>query len=164
MIINCFYGGPASGKSTMAATKFAEAKINHINCELVSEYVKQWAWENRKPVSLDQFYFFAKQSRKEYSLLGKVDEIFTDSPVSLTAYYTKVMGNRKQSLLFNEIYRFYETTMLNSGCVFKHIWVKRGNYTYNPIGRFHTEEEALAIDIDMRSFLTEELGIILQDC
>lgn len=164
MIINCFYGGPGSGKSTTAATKYADAKIRQVNCELVCEYIKQWAWENRKPVSLDQFYFFAQQSRKEYSLLGKVDEIFTDSPVSITVYYTKVVGNREQSLLFKEMFRFYEKSMIEHGCVFKHFWVKRGNHTYNPNGRIHTEKEALAIDIDMRTFLNEELGIILQDC
>ena len=164
MIINCFYGGPGSGKSTMAASKYTDAKIRQVNCELVGEYVKQWAWENRKPVSLDQFYFFAKQSRKEYSLIGKVDEIFTDSPISIIVYYSKVMGSREQSLLFKEMYRFYEKSMIDAGCVFRHIWVKRGNHTYNPHGRFHTEKEALDIDIDMRSFLNEELGIILQDC
>ena len=161
MIINCYYGGPGAGKSTKAMELCADAKKEQRNVELVTEYVKQWVWENRKPVSLDQFYFFAKQSRKEYSLIGKVDEIFTDSPVSLIAYYTKVFGTTAQKNLFIEMYKFYESNMTEQGCSFNHFWVHRKDRPYMPHGRFQTEEQAKEIDIDMRIFLAKEIGIQL---
>jgi len=39
------WAGPGTGKSTMAASIFAELKWNKIDCELVSEYAKQIVWE-----------------------------------------------------------------------------------------------------------------------
>ena len=81
-VIN-FYGGPGAGKSVSAAQLFATLKAKKEKVELIQEVAKQWAWERRRPVSLDQFYFFGLQSRKEYSLFENVDFIITDSPVGL---------------------------------------------------------------------------------
>jgi tRNA uridine 5-carbamoylmethylation protein Kti12 len=79
--------GPGVGKSTVAAKLFAALKCDHKSVELCTEYVKSWAWENRKPVDFDQFFFFGKQSRRECSLFGNVDLVVTDAPVLLTSYY-----------------------------------------------------------------------------
>ncbi len=45
-IIN-LYGGPGAGKSTSAAYLYYLLKCQQENVELVREYVKKWAWENR---------------------------------------------------------------------------------------------------------------------
>lgn len=41
------WGGPGSGKSTMAAEIYARLKRQLCNVEMVREYVKGWAWEGR---------------------------------------------------------------------------------------------------------------------
>ncbi len=160
-VIN-FYGGPGTGKSTSAAMVFSELKQAGVNCELVQEYVKQWAWEERKPVSLDQFYFFGKQSRKEYSLFGRVETIITDSPVSLCAYYCKVFGTKEQADLFIEMTKTYYSLAAKQGNDYQHVWLRRVK-PYNPKGRFQNEQEARDIDVDMKDFLTNTLGLRLTE-
>lgn len=157
-IVVSLYGGPGTGKSTSAAHLFAELKMAGVNAELVQEYVKQWAWEDRKPVTLDQFYFFGKQSRKEYSLFGKVDTVVTDSPVSLCAYYTHLYGSKEQDSLFQDMTKTYYNMAKNTGNHHVHIWLNRVK-AYNPAGRFQTEEQARDIDNDMRNFLTRNVGL-----
>ena len=158
-VIN-LYGGPGTGKSTSAALLFSLLKNNNYNSELVQEYVKQWAWEERHPVKYDQFYFFGKQSRKEYSLFKNVDIIVTDSPISLCGYYTKVYGTPEQTVLFNHMAKTYYNMVKDDGVDYVHIWLNRVK-AYNPKGRFQTEDEAKAIDKDMKEYLTKDLGLTL---
>lgn len=162
LVIN-FYGGPGTGKSTSAAAAFAHLKQLGISCELVTEYVKQWAWENRKPVNLDQFYIFGKQARKEYSLHTKVDVIITDSPVSLCAYYTKIFGTEEQASCFKTMTKTYYNTVDQDGHEYFHVWLNRLK-AYDPKGRFQTEAEARQIDGDMRMFVQNDLGLTLTPC
>lgn len=158
----CFYGGPGTGKSTTAAWFFALLKSAGYNAELVQEYVKQWAWEDRKPVTLDQFYFFGKQSRKEYSLFKNVDVIVTDSPASLVAYYAKIFGTPEQAEVFSQMTKLYYKMAADYGHTHIHIWLKRVK-PYNPKGRFQNEEEAKAIDADMKIMVKNDLGITLHE-
>lgn len=150
-VIN-LYGGPGTGKSTNAARLFTLLKDSHKNAELVTEYVKQWAWENRKPVDYDQFYFFGKQARKEYSLFGKVDYIVTDSPTLLTSYYASVYGTEEQKSLFRDMSSTYYKMCSDKGVEHIHVFLKRDKL-YNPAGRFQTEAEAKAIDEDLKKYL-----------
>lgn len=150
-VIN-LYGGPGAGKSTSAARLFALLKESGIETELISEYVKQWAWEERKPVNYDQFYFFGKQARKEYSLFGKVDYIVTDSPVALCGYYSKVFGKPEQAECFNQMISTYYNMCLKDGVEHINVFLKRVK-PYNPLGRFQTEEEARKIDSDLCEYI-----------
>ena len=85
----CFYGGPGCGKSTLAAKVFSALKQEHYDVELVSEYIKTWAHQKRKPTSWDQLYVFGKQVHSEDIILQNVKYIVTDSPILLnTAYST----------------------------------------------------------------------------
>lgn len=154
VVIN-LYGGPGTGKSTSAAWLFALLKNHNINAELVQEYVKQWAWEDRKPVNYDQFYLFGKQSRKEYTLFNKVDVIVTDSPVSLCTYYASVYGTPDQCETFKVMNKTYYKMVEDSGHRYLHIWLNRTK-PYNPKGRFQNEQEAKDIDSDMKSFMKEQ--------
>lgn len=148
------YGGPGSGKSTSAARLFALLKQSGITTELVQEYVKSWAWENRKPVTYDQFYFFGKQSRKEYSLFGKVDVLVTDSPLALCAYYAKVFGTPETADLFEAMVKHYFVMCKESGVTHSHYFLNRTK-AYDPKGRFQTEEEARKMDADQRIYLAK---------
>lgn len=88
-IINLF-GGPGSGKSTIAAMLFSIIKMHHKKCELVTEYAKHLVWEDRTNVlEDDQFYIAAKQNRRIFILQDKVDYVIVDSPLILVNMYTK---------------------------------------------------------------------------
>ena len=84
-----FLAGPGAGKSTVAARLFGELKAKGYDVEQVSEYIKKWAYEGKKPQSFDQLYAFAKQLRNEETLLRCVPLIITDSPLIVNVAYTK---------------------------------------------------------------------------
>lgn len=159
LVIN-LYGGPGTGKSTTATGVFSALKKAGVNAEYVSEYVKQWAWEDRKPVNYDQFYFFGKQARKEYSLFKNVDVIITDSPISLCAYYAELFGTKGQSKLFKDMTKTFYEMVSNDNHEYIHIWLNRVK-PYNPKGRFQTAEEALEIDSSMKELMKDDLNINL---
>ncbi len=159
-IINIL-GGPGVGKSTIAAKVFSMLKEQGKEAEYVSEYVKGWAWEKRTPVNYDQFYFFAKQARREYPYFGKVDVIVSDAPVLLTSYYAQVYGTPQQAALFRSMYLTYADMCQKDGHSMKHYFLRRAN-PYNPEGRFQTEADANNIDVELRRFV-RELGVMVID-
>jgi len=155
-VIN-LYGGPGTGKTTNRARLFTYFKDAGINTEEVKEYVKMWAWEDRKPVNFDQFYIFGKQARSEYPLFGKVDYIITDSPVALGGYYAEVFGTPFQSTCFRQMVQVYYDMCAQKGVTHTHVFLNRVK-PYNPKGRFQNEEEAINIDGEMKHYL-KSLGI-----
>jgi hypothetical protein len=72
----------------VAARLFGELKAKGYDVEQVSEYIKKWAYEGRKPHSFDQLYAFSKQLRNEETLLRCVPLIITDSPLIVNVAYT----------------------------------------------------------------------------
>jgi RecA/RadA recombinase len=155
-VIN-LYGGPGTGKSTVAAEIFVALKQKGVNAELVNEYVKQWAWENRTPVKYDQFYFFGKQTRKEYSLFGKVAVAVSDSPAAICGVYAQLYGTPHQAVLFRSMVLTYLDMVRENGQNYVHVFLERVK-PYNAAGRFQTEDQAKDVDVVMKRYL-EELGI-----
>ena len=70
-IVN-YFGAPNSGKSVQAALYFTKMKQKGYNCELVTEYVKEWAWEQRPITKYDQLFIVVNQMRRETILFNKV--------------------------------------------------------------------------------------------
>jgi hypothetical protein len=153
LVVN-LYAGPGAGKSTTAAKIFALLKDAGQNVELVSEYVKQWAWEKKTPIDYDQFYLFAKQAKSEYRLFDKVDIIITDAPVLLTCYYAQVFGSPDQAVLFRSMILQYLRMCADKGQTYKHYFLKRTK-AYDPRGRFQDEAGAKQIDEDLKRYLSE---------
>ncbi len=152
-IIN-LYGGPGSGKSTSAAFIYYLLKSQGKNVELVREYVKDWAWDQRSMTAYDQIYFLGKQVRRESMLYGKVDYVITDSPVMMNLYYAQ----RYCSLVLSEGIRdatiaFYRQAT-EDGHKHVHILLER-NKPYMSEGRYQTEEEAKEIDVGLKRLLEE---------
>jgi hypothetical protein len=127
-------------------------KERGMHCELIPEYVKTLAWQDRKPVNFDQFYFFGKQSHWEARLAGKVDYVVTDAPSILSAYYTQVFGEPSTAAIFRAMALEFRRMMMAEDHSFLDIFLVRKS-KYDPRGRFQTEQEALAIDSDLLSFL-----------
>lgn len=81
------WGGPSTGKSTVAAGLFSQLKVKGLSVELVPEYIKQWAYEGKQPKSFDRVFLCANQMHSENRLLPYVDLIVSDSPLLLIGAY-----------------------------------------------------------------------------
>jgi nicotinamide riboside kinase len=136
-------GGSGTGKSTTAAGLFYEMKKQGLDVELVNEYVKKWAWNNRQVGAYDQIYIFGKQAKSEYDLYGKVDYIITDSPLLLSPIYERYYNN-ESSVVESSVFKHLEKAR-NSGVEHVNFLINRTK-PFNPKGRYETEESAVRVD------------------
>lgn len=151
-VIN-LYGGPGTGKSTLAAAIFAELKFRGINCEYVQEYAKDKAWEfgtnhlGVPKVFRAQEYIFGKQHFRLRRCAQDVDVIVTDCPLFLGLIYTpEDFPLPSLRPLIREAYELYDN--LN-------IFLVRTK-AYNPKGRFQTEDKAKELDVDVKNMLDKQ--------
>lgn len=147
-VINLF-GASGVGKSTTAAATFAKFKLSGKHTELVSEYVKCWAWEQRLPGKFDQVYLFGKQARRESILYGKVDYVITDSPLWLSSFYEQRYVGRE--IIAPAVKNFMEYAR-DHNVVHYNFWLKR-NKPYDTRGRFESEEGSRENQLLLREFL-----------
>jgi len=157
IIIN-FFGAPNSGKSVEASQYFVDMKKQGKNCELISEYVKEWAWEERVINKYDQMFIVAHQMRRETILFDKVDYIITDSPVLLGVFYDEYYNNHQLARLsILEYVRLREAQGIKS----INYWLEYKGYE-NDNGRYHKKEDSMQINIKMKQWL-KDLNIDLKD-
>lgn len=149
----CLYGGPGAGKSTTAAFLFALCKVRGLNVELVREYIKDWVWEGRTITPGDQLYIFAKQSRRERILFKDTDLIITDSPIWLSPIYERKFD--VEPFVTEIAIEKQLGVAAKAGFRYMHFILNR-NVPYQQQGRFQTEDEAKAIDTEIRSLLTRK--------
>lgn len=149
-VINLF-GGSGIGKSTTAAHLFAEMKYRGLHCELVREYVKTWAWQNKRVGPFDQMYLLGKQSKYESILYGKVDYIITDSLLLLCPIYERYYSGKE--LVGPAALNFIEDAKTKG---VEHInFLLTRNKHFDPRGRYETEDQARKVDDVVRAYLTE---------
>lgn len=151
LVVNLF-GSSGLGKSTLAAEIFVDLKKSGASVELVTEYVKSWAWEQRSPVGLENsLYIFAKQLRREAILYGKVDTIITDCPLGLCAAYEQFYEPGRT--IVHDLFRATRKHQIDSGRV-KHLdFHLMRQFPYKKEGRYETEEEALRVDQIIRQMV-----------
>jgi nicotinamide riboside kinase len=142
IVVN-FYGGPGTGKSTMAAAIFSELKSRGINCELVTEYAKKKVWEESHMVFEFQLYISAKQMYSMFTVAKHVDIVITDSPIIMASVYAK--NDKLVSAILKREHAKYNNI---------EIFLKRVK-EYNPKGRLQTEGEAKAKDIQIKNLLNK---------
>jgi hypothetical protein len=147
-----FYGGPGSGKSTLAAATFAELKRDGVNCELVFEYVKSWAWESRSPSKYDELYIFGQQVRRETLLYGKVDVVLTDRPLRLSGFYARHFGQDGLAYAMDVACDELQKAARLDGHQFVDVFVTPSS-EYDPAGRYQTADEAADLGRRMRAIL-----------
>lgn len=141
-------GGPASGKSTIAAQVFAELKHRHYEVELVTEVAKDMVWDEHYFAMENQIYMLGQQYHRIHRLLGKVDYIVTDAPILLELYYGRTMPKSFLDLVM-DLHR--KTPSLN-------VFLKRPS-AYSAKGRQQTKEQAIQVDKDLRSAM-DSRGIL----
>jgi hypothetical protein len=144
LLIN-LYGGPGSGKSTGAAYIFSQLKLDGIDCEYVSEFIKDKIWEDNKAVYANQFYITAKQSFKISRTKDKVDVVVTDSPIFMGGYYA--MNDPIYGGDYVNVLKRVQAQYPSSNYFIKR--VKK----YNPNGRFQNEEQAIQVCNDIEDYL-----------
>ena len=145
------FGGPCSGKSTLAARLFAELKMMGMDVENCTEHVKRWAFIGRSPTGFDQIYLFGHQIQKEDIVLRSTNAIvISESPLHLGICYARKYGLRGHEHLVglaNEFESVYPS--LN-------FLVKRdSDMEYKAHGRFQTWEQALEMDAFIEKSLDE---------
>lgn len=142
LIVN-FFAGPGAGKSTIAAHLFALLKWENINCELVREYAKDIVWEESYKILENQTYVFGTQLHRMHILKDKVDVIITDAPLLNSVLY--------YSGLFKEQFTDY-VKAINNAMWNLNYFVRRMK-PYHPKGRYHTEEQSIELDGDIKNIL-----------
>jgi nicotinamide riboside kinase len=142
IVVN-FFGGPCSGKSTMAAHLFAELKWRGIRTEYIPEVVKTMVFAERWIDLANQICVFGDQLREVAVRAGKVDVIVLDTSLlnSLTYHADKTSPAFKQ-LVLDEYHRFRNVN----------IFIER-NHPYDTTGRYESEEEARVKDREVLTML-----------
>lgn len=144
------WGGPGSGKSTVATWLFAHLKIAGHDIQFVEEHVKRWAYQKRPILSFDQLYLTASQITAEDELLRSgVKHVITDCPCTLSYFFAKRNGLEYAPLLI-ELGRFVELKYPSIN-----VFLYR-DVPYQTQGRYETEEEAKRLDPEMLDFLQSE--------
>jgi thymidylate kinase len=159
MRVNLF-GAPGSGKTTLAAELFVHFKKKNVNCEIVNELAREWAYLNRPILSCDQIFLFASQMNREDTLLSrnKADMIITDSPVYLNAFYG-IIKDAKLFKGFQSLSRYFD---LKYKCV--NLFCKLNeNFIYSNKGRYHSKEESEKLETSMLEDVSSYYRSILMD-
>lgn len=146
------YSGPSSGKSTLAAELFVDLKKQGREVELVTEYVKGWAWQDIGIKGWwDAIYISGKQLRRESILYGRVDVIITDSPLGLGMCYEHYY--RPGETICREFYESVRRQQAAQGIVINLDFHLMRNHAYNPAGRYETEDQARDVDRVIRQMV-----------
>lgn len=142
-----FYAGPGAGKSTAAAGVFSALKQLGINAELVPEFAKDLAWEDRRDTLQNQVYVNARQYHMIKKLAGKADVVVTDSPVLLGSVYAPA----DYPAVYHEVVRWCHAQVSTHELDF---YLERTNH-FNPKGRIHDEAQAKNLDREIFKKLRE---------
>lgn len=150
-VINLF-GGPGSGKSTIASKLFASMKMKHLNVELVTEFAKDLCWEfsgkdTYHPALDDQLYILGNQNRRLTRLVGKVDYAIVDSPIIMNMVYaTPTYYPKHYRAFLQELWDSYDNFS---------VFLGRGEYEYQSLGRNQDEQQAREKDEEIKKMLID---------
>lgn len=149
----CFFGGPGLGKSQTSALMFGYLKKLNYNAELVSEYIKSWAYDQRTPTGFDQVYIFAKQLRLEERVLkAGAQYIISDSPLFLSCFYAKQHEEKTNIKIHDNLLQL--TKHFEELYPSLNIFINRNLFmSYQSVGRYHTLEQAVKIDKELKEYL-----------
>src|SRR6266446_4338308 len=102
-VINLF-GGPGTGKSTVASDLFALMKWQNMNVELVTEFAKEVTWEKHHNIFNDQLYILAQQNRRLERLKDQVNYVISDSPILMYQAYNPKGYFKHYDAIVNDVW------------------------------------------------------------
>ena len=149
MIIINFFGAPGAGKSTGAAYVFARLKMAGVNCEFITESIKDAIWEKGQSVFNEQIKMLGEQYLKIKSCEDKVDVLITDSSL-INGYFYNSNSILEDDLKRLSLDLFYKYNNMN-------FFINRTK-PYISEGRSQTEAESNRIGIEIKQTLNK-LGI-----
>ena len=141
LVVNLF-GGPGTGKSTLAAALFSNLKIRGVNAELVTEFAKDLVWSERNKELQDQVYILGKMYHKLWRLKDKVDVVVIDSPLPFCVYYDQGKTPGMEEFVMGLFNQFRNINIL----------LER-NFPYQQEGRYQDEEGAVKVHNDIYKLL-----------
>ena len=151
-VINLF-GGPCTGKSTVAGDVFVTMKKQGKHAELVYEYAKELTYDQRQNIlETDQLYVFAKQHRKLSRLADQVEYAIVDSPLLLSCIYFNGRTNLYTWRLFED---FIHDTF-NKYPNYNFLLKAPESSNYQAYGRNQNYEQALAVQHMMQDYLDKQ--------
>ena len=142
-----FFGGPGTGKSTLAAGLFYRFKLLDLNVELVTEYAKDLVYSEHLPYMMDkQEFIYAEQNYRIQRLNGKVDWVITDSPIILSAVYPVINRELFEIPHWPALREFQSLVHKQFSCYDNYnIWLER-NTEYKAEGRLQDKAQAERCD------------------
>ena len=134
--------GPGAGKTSVSAYLFYNLKIRGYCVEYVSEVAKQLVWTRDFETLNNQHYVSTQQYKLLKSLVGLVDFIITDGPLTGGLYYNRFNQDNTSNIDKTEqsiLKWISEFDNIN-------IFLDRGSIPYEKEGRYQEETEAKQID------------------
>ena len=144
-----FLGGPSCGKSTIAPYLYSKMKYSGFSVEFIPEWCKHLAYLGTPLTQYDQNYIFAKQTRLESQLYGKVDYIVSDSSILLPIIYEHHYHG--DSISEPSMWKYLEKVKMD-GVTHLNYLINR-NIPFVEEGRFESPSEAQKIDEKIVDFL-----------
>lgn len=146
----CLYGGPGCGKSSLSGKIYSELKAKHYDVELIREWIKEWAYLGREPVSYDQVFVFANQIHNEDVALRCVKSVVTDCPLLMCYAYSKFYKSSGADQILQIVKEFdAEFPALN-------LYIER-TVPYVDKGRYQDLDQAKEFDNCMKNILDDNV-------
>lgn len=135
-VIN-LYGGPGIGKSTLAASVFAELKQRGYAAELMREPFKRWVWDDYRSCLSDQAWITGNiyHELKQYER-GGVEVVVSDCPLLLAVAYGASTEDVSMPPFVASLYRRFQNFDVR---------LERA-VPYDPKGRRQNEQSARDVD------------------
>lgn len=144
LVVNLF-GGPGSGKSTVAARLFSELKRRGVEAACPEEHAKLAIWSGRPWLLDQQVIMIGKIWETLTNLRDKVSVIIVDSPVLLCSVYADGREPRPFHDLVLDLHR--RTPRLNL------VVARPSDEAYDPSNRREDAPQAIALDARILTLL-----------
>lgn len=145
-VVNIF-GGPGTGKSTLAAGVVHELKVRGHEAVLVHEEFKAYAIANYPTDPFDRLEVFARQCANERRFYGLAEFIVTDSPLEINAFYNDLDAKG------SSFTRIVEGLRCQGPTIYRADFSLCRTVKYDTAGRYQTEAEAQLVDTELERYL-----------
>lgn len=143
------YGGPGTGKSTIAAGLFYRMKMKGKKVEYIQEYAKDLTYGKDLVKLSDQLLLLGEQHHRMFRVKGSVNYVIHDSPFIIGMAYAsdELIPLKEYEALILQLYHRY--THIN-------IFLERDitEHKYQEYGRSQTLDQAIEKDRLIKKWLS----------